>query len=376
MRVLSAVLLLLLVLGAPLAATAADRALRTENVFLIISDGLRWQEVFHGAEEGLMNKTNGGIKNLPSLQTNFWRGTPELRRAALFPFFWSQVASHGQLYGNQGKGSVATVTNGKKFSYPGYSELLTGFADPRIDSNDKKPNPNVTVFEWLQGQPRFRKRVAAFGTWDVFPYIFNCERSRIPIWPEWEARFRDKSIEPSPALVSLMNDTTPVLDGVILDSFLFHASLNYIKEKKPRLAFIGYGETDEWAHAGRYDLYLEAAHNMDRFVQVLWETLQGIPQYKDKTTLIVSADHGRGSGLSGWKDHGEKVPGAEGIWLAVLGPDTPRLGERFQSKPVTQSQIASTIATLLGADYRAAFPKAAGPIDELLPMLDTSRIGR
>ena len=44
--------------------TAAPPPLRrehqTENVFLIISDGFRWQEVFGGAEEALMSKTNGG----------------------------------------------------------------------------------------------------------------------------------------------------------------------------------------------------------------------------------------------------------------------------------------------------------------------------
>ena len=91
---------------------------------------------------------------------------------------------------------------------------------------------------------------------------------------------------------------------------------------------------------GRYDLYLEAAHNMDRFVRMLWETVQAIPQYRDKTTFLISADHGRGSGPASWKDHGEKVEASEGIWLAVIGPDTPRLGERFQTAPITQTQIA------------------------------------
>ena len=47
------------------------------------------------------------------------------------------------------------MTNGKNFSYPGYSEILCGFSDPRIDSNAKKPNPNVTMPEWLNGKPAF-----------------------------------------------------------------------------------------------------------------------------------------------------------------------------------------------------------------------------
>ena len=39
-------------------------------------------------------------------------------------------------------------------------------ADPRIDSNDKIPNPNITVLEWLNTLPAYRGRVAAFGAWD------------------------------------------------------------------------------------------------------------------------------------------------------------------------------------------------------------------
>ena len=39
------------------------------------------------------------------------------------------------------------------FSYPGYNELLTGSPDPRIDSNDKRLNPNVTVFDYLAEVP-------------------------------------------------------------------------------------------------------------------------------------------------------------------------------------------------------------------------------
>src|SRR5437879_6317128 len=161
-------------------------ALKTQNVFLIISDGLRWQEVFNGAEADLMNEDNGGVKDTNALRAEFWRNTPEARREALLPFFWISIARHGQLFGNQNKGSVVTVTNGKKFSYPGYNEILTGAPDARIDSNDKKPNPNLTVFEWLDGRPGLRNRVAVFGSWDVFPYIFNIERSHLPIWPERE----------------------------------------------------------------------------------------------------------------------------------------------------------------------------------------------
>jgi long-chain acyl-CoA synthetase len=62
-----------------------------------------------------------------------------------------------------------------------------------------------------------------------------------------------------------------------------------------------------------------------------------------------------------WTDHGKKVPGAEFIWIAVLGPDTPALGER-ENVEVTQSQVAATLARLVGEDFNAASPKAARPL--------------
>jgi hypothetical protein len=339
--------------------------LKTQNVFLIISDGFRWQEVFNGAEADLMTKENGGVRDTNALRLAFWRATPQERREALLPFFWTEIARRGQLFGNQEKGSSVTVTNGKRFSYPGYNEILTGAPDPRVDSNDKKPNANVTVFEWLNGRPGLRNRVAVFGTWDVFPYIFNIERSRLPIWPVWESKFGPHEI-PSPQFVSdLLRDTTPMWEDVTYDSFLFHTAMDYLKRKQPRLMFVGFGETDEWAHAGRYDLYLTAAHHVDDFVRRLWELAQSLPQYRAKTTFILTADHGRGNGLN-WTKHGEKVPESEADWIAVIGPDTPPVGERTRTEPHTESQIAATIATLLGEDYHAAVPGSGPPISDVL----------
>lgn len=342
--------------------------LKTKNVFLITTDGLRWQEVFSGAEELLLNKTNGGVANVAATRKKFWRETPEARRKALLPFLWSEVVAKGQIYGNQSKGSVAHITNGKKFSYPGYSEFLTGIADPRIDSNRKFPNPNTNVFEWLNLQPAFKGKVAAVVNWDVIPWILNTERSRLPVWSGLALQSNAPVlIQPQPELQQLLTDTTPLWDGMIFDSFINQAAQDYVREKKPRAFYLAFGETDEWAHEGRYDLMLESAHNVDRFIQRLWETVQSLSAYRDKTTFIIATDHGRGSGPHAWESHGEKVDGAENIWIAVIGPDTPPLGERTNCATVTQSQIAATVAALLGQDYHAAFPQTAPSLSEVLP---------
>ena len=45
-----------------------------------------------------------------------------------------------------------------------------------------------------------------------------------------------------------------------------------------------------------------------------------LPAYRDQTTFIITTDHGRGSGLVEWKEHGVEEKGSENIWIAVLGP--------------------------------------------------------
>lgn len=363
-RTLSCLCLVLAWLFGP--DTAPGAALKTQNVFLIISDGLRWQEIFNGAEESLFSKKYGGVTDTNALGRAYWRPTPEARRSALLPFIWTEIAQNGQLFGNQAKGSVVTVTNGKKFSYPGYNEILTGSGDPRVDSNDKRPNPNLSVFEWLNRSARLKSRVAVFGTWDVFPYIFNIERSHLPIWPGWEPQFAHWEISPPTYLTELRSETPPMWEDLTWDSFLFHAVRDYVKRERPRLLFIGFGETDEWAHAGRYDEYLHAAHRVDDFVRQLWQLTQSLRQDRGKTTFILTADHGRGDGLTAWKDHGEKVAGAQGDWIAIIGPDTAALGERGQTQSVTESQLAATIAALLGEDYCRAVPRSGALITEVI----------
>src|SRR5580698_3854887 len=150
---------------------------QTRNIIFVMTDGLRWQEVFSGADASLMNKKEGKVADQAALKKAYWRETVEERRAALMPFLWSVVSKEGQIYGNPQKGSDAYVTNGLNFSYPGYNETLCGFPDARIDSNDKVLNPNVTMFEWLKKKPSFDGDIAAFGAWDLFPYIFNAERA-------------------------------------------------------------------------------------------------------------------------------------------------------------------------------------------------------
>ncbi len=340
---------------------------KTQHVIFVMTDGLRWQEVFDGADLPIMNKKNGNVADEAGLKKAYWSETPEARREALMPFLWNVVAKEGQIFGNREKGSDAYVTNGLFFSYPGYSETLCGFADPRINSNDKKPNPNVTVLEWLRNQPSFDGEVAAFGAWDVIASVFNPERSKLTVNAGWDP-FTEIAATPQLELVNHLKGETPrVWADEPFDAIPFYTAKEYLKEKKPRILYLSLGETDDWAHGGRYTEYLDAAHRVDAYLRDLWDLVQSMPEYHDNTTLIFSPDHGRGKAPHKWKDHGQKIPGSKYIWMAFLGPDTPALGERTKIPAVTQSQIAATLAGFLGEDYAAAIQQAGKPISDVHP---------
>lgn len=337
--------------------TMSTRRPRTQNLVFVMTDGLRWQETFSGADETLL----AGTKD-ESLRKRFWRESAAERRKALMPFFWSTVATQGQLYGNRDKGSECDVTNGLKFSYPGYNETLCGFPDPRIKSNDPIPNPNVTVFEWLAKKPEFKGKVAAFGAWDVISAVFNKARCGFVDNAGYEPLLEGRTTPVIQALNRVKAEQPRVWDDEPFDVLTFHTALEYVKANHPKLLYLSLGETDDWAHAGKYGEYLISAQRFDAYVKELWETLQSMPQYRGRTTLILSCDHGRGDGPK-WTSHGVSIPNSEHTWMGFLGPDTPATGEAGSGTKATNAQIASTLARFFGYDYRTEVTQAAPPLD-------------
>jgi hypothetical protein len=332
----------IVLLAAGVAATAYDHREKlrgtsevdaeNQNVILVVSDGLRWQEVFTGADSAILFGDPAMLgDNADALRRKYWRSTSTERRAALMPFVWGTIARQGQLLGNRHLSSRVQVTNGMKFSYPGYNEMLVGAPDPRIDRNDFGPNPNVTVFEWLNRQDAFRNRVAAFGTWDVFRDIFNVGRSRLSVFT-FGSKPQDEVVQA--------------------------AVLPYLRKATPRALFVGYAETDDWGHEGRYDRFLEAAHAVDSYLEQLWDAVQSHPHYRGTTTLIFTADHGRGRTASDWKHHGTDIPGAEETFIIAIGPAVEQQGE-YRNTSHVEGYVAEAIAAAVGLEFGAGSPVGA-----------------
>jgi hypothetical protein len=280
----------------------------------------------------------------------------------LLPFLTRTIGTRGTLLGDSTRGSTVRVTNGKQFSYPGYNELFTGQPDPRIDSNDKVPNPNVTVLEWLASRPGFGSAVEVYGSWDVFPSIFNVGRSGLPVNGDG-LPFPAPASEREEAFNQMAAWLPEHWRGVRLDAPTMAAALEAMRTRSPRVLVVLLGETDEWAHQRRYDLYLDAARRADGFMAELWEAAQSLPAYRGRTRLLVATDHGRGPGRD-WTDHGRDVPAAVRIWMGILGPGVKPLGIDSRLN-ATQSQFAATLAMLVGEDWQSARLSAGGAIREL-----------
>jgi len=343
------ILCALMLLGAMVSCGRGDDDPR---LVIITLDGLRWHEVFGGVDPEVVFDTRY-VKDTAALAAKYWRDTPEERRAALMPFTWDYIASHGYLLGNRWKDSRMQVSNHMNFSYPGYSELFCGYADDeRVHSNDPKPNPNTSVLEVVNRDPRYKGSVMVYTSWESIRFAVNNERGGIPASVAFEP---NASPKPSPGLIMLdeMNKgmtVKPFGNTVRLDAFTYGYALETIRNDHPKVLYIGFGETDEWSHKGEYDTYVEIAHISDAFFKGIVEACESDPFYKGKTTYIITCDHGRGEGFL-FQGHGRGVKASEQTWFMEFGPGVPVLGETSDNGPFYTRQFAAEIARILGVDF-------------------------
>lgn len=347
--------------------TGAGSQNKTENVILITLDGARTQELFGGLDiEILKDKTRKGRVEDTELYKKYWAGTSEQRREKLMPFFWGTLMRrHGSIAGNRSLGSAAMTTNKMWFSYPGYSEILTGQAhDDVIDSNDKKRNPYTSLLEFLKRKLKLdSKQVAAFASWDTITWIAEHEPGSITLNAGYQAYDHpDPEIQ---RLSRLQFETLSPWDSVRYDYYTFRFAMAHLKSYQPRVLYLSLGETDDWAHDGNYQRTLQALERTDKQLRELWEYLQSNDQYNGKTTILMTVDHGRGNSPQDWTDHGQKVPEAQYIWMAIISPDNQLRGEWKNAETIYQNQVAATLCRFLELDYSENNQHAGKPIARL-----------
>lgn len=306
---------------------------------------------------------DSGIYDEEVTRARYWRETPEERREALMPRFWKTLAPMGVVLGNKAKGSRVTVRNEHWFSYPGYSEILTGRPQPDVKSNDIVRYSHLTVLEHARRKLGLgRKDVAQIGSWDGFEAAAASRDDAFFMTGAYDFVSPELSTPSMDRIAGLRKRVMQLWEESSNDVLTFELAREYLVEHRPRVMWLGLGQSDDWAHARRYDRLLDYLHLADELLMEIWETVQSLETYRDRTTLILTTDHGRGVTPRDWAEHDFGIEGCQDIWVAVIGPETPDRGEMSDTVPVHQSDVAATLLQLLGLDYREFDPEAGPPI--------------
>jgi hypothetical protein len=348
--------LLALVIG--LTEGSAGQPAGRDNVILITLDGVRAAEIFGGLDVEILRSTlakDAKLEDQPAYK-RFFAATAQERREKLMPFFWRELmAKHGSIAGNAALQSTVTLTNTHRFSYPGYSEILTGEAhDDVIKSNDRVQNPYRTVLEEIKERLSLpAAAVAAFGSWEVFNEISEHTPGTITINAGYE---RLDTSDPAAIELSRMQFETPTAwDSARYDAYTFYLAMSHLRTARPRALYLAFDETDDWAHDRRYDRVLDALARTDGYLKELWTWLQSQPEYQ-RTHILITTDHGRGRTTKDWNTHGAKIDGAQETWMAFISPAMTRRGEWRDHAPLHTNQAAATAASWIGVDWTAGRP--------------------
>lgn len=339
---------------------------QTENLVLILIDGYRWQELFQGANYALL--TNPKYNPGDSLQRmkKYWSDDLKERRKKLTPFIWNYIAEHGQLYGNRAEGNKVNVKNPYWISYPGRAEVLSGFVDKKVNSNGYGINTNPNVLEFINNQEGYKGKVVTFACWGATGRCLNKPNSEMLINVPWE-NIKADHLTDAEVLANEMQHYVPKIWGHIerLDANVYALAKSYIIASHPKVIYIDFGDTDEYAHHGNYEGYLNDIHNIDAMIGKLWKMMQADPFYKGNTTFFIVPDHGRGLG-SEWTSHGSGTAHSDETWFMVMGPDTAPTGIMKENEQIYQTQFARTIARLLGFDYAPSNFKPGKEIESVI----------
>lgn len=146
-------------------------------------------------------------------------------------------------------------------------------------------------------------------------------------------------------------------DDVLLNT------LDYLRREHPQLTVMYLADVDHAGHSGVWNNYVSTIENADKIVADFWETIQQDNFYKDKTTMIVTNDHGRHDDAhGGFQGHGDGCPGCRQIMFLAIGPSIRKNYVSTQMRRIPD--VAVTAASILGVNMEFATGEVASEIFE------------
>ncbi|MBC7287087.1 MAG: sulfatase-like hydrolase/transferase [Armatimonadetes bacterium] len=272
----------------------AQPAYKTKHVFIVVMDGVRWQDTF---------------------------GDPN---HSLIPNLWSRLRPQGCLFTN-------FYNNGITVTRQGHSTLISGTWQRCANGGARLTMP--TLFDYYRDQTG----APAEKCWAIFgkgAYAF-APYSSFPVYAD---RFAPKFVYGQQG--APFNELSAEGDRGVLEKVL-----DVMKTDRPDVVFINFGYTDHAGHVAK-DIaeYQAAIRNCDECFGKLWDAIQADPYYRDTTTVFFTNDHGRHT--DDFHGHGDACEGCRHIMLLILGPDIKK-GVTIDT-PALQIDVAPTAAELLG----------------------------
>lgn len=115
----------------------------------------------------------------------------------------------------------------------------------------------------------------------------------------------------------------------------------------PHLMLVNFLAVDTYGHSNDWEGYTSSLKKLDGYVDQIWKKIQSTDKLRNKTTLIITNDHGRhlDGHKNGFVNHGDNCEGCRHIAFLGLGPD-------FKKNVVIENygeqiDISATIAEML-----------------------------
>jgi hypothetical protein len=282
--------------NAPSVALATGN-FKTQNVIIIVMDGARWSETWG-------DYTRSNIPNMFSMY------------------------SQGVLLGN-------FRNNGTTLTDSGHDAICTGNYEYLENSGQELPQYPSIFQNFLKATGKPQDKTWVIASKDKLAILGNCKQG------EWAGQFMPK----------LDCGVNGLFTGYRSDDTTFNHAKNVLLTYHPNLMLINFKDPDVYGHGNQWGNYVNAIKKTDQYIKDLYDLIQNDPQYKDKTTVFITNDHGRhldgvGDGVSnGFISHGCGCEGCRHIQMLALGPDFKKgLGSDL---PYEQIDIAPTIAKML-----------------------------
>src|SRR6218665_1996220 len=277
------ILLLVFCMAAPLFYCGCSKdpdpiTYKTQNVVIVVVDGARYTETWG----------DSGRRFIP-------------HRAAML---------------QQGVMCANFYDQGYCYTNAGHAAITTGFYQNINNSGTELPLYPSLFQVWLGTYNKPASDAWVITTKDKLEILSDCTD------PNWHGKYRPMT---NCGIAGLGT-------GYRQDSTTFRSVKTIMSANHPRLVLINFKQPDAAGHLGDSAAYLQGIIDTDNYIYQLWEQLQSDNFYKNKTTLIVTNDHGRHTAghLDGFVSHGDFCEGCRHIEFFAIGPDFKKNYECFQ----------------------------------------------